>query len=330
LGLTISKSIVKMMAGKLWVESEAGRGATFAFTMPIAKGDKEQGALLEGVNWKTVRVLAVDDDPAMLGYFGRMAEQLGFACDMAASGDEALLMIEQNGSYDLNFVDWKMPGMDGMELSRRIKDYGADKSVVIMISAMEWSLIEEEAKKSGVGKFLSKPIFPSDLTDCINWCLGRGSLKAEFTEAASDCFRGFRMLLVEDVEINREIVVSLLEPTGLEIGCAENGLQAVQLYSENPERIDIIFMDVQMPTMDGYEATRRIRAMSHPSAAKVPIVAMTANVFKEDVERCLQAGMNGHVGKPINLDDVLRTLRLYLPLQGPPDDKPAPPGAAAP
>jgi CheY-like chemotaxis protein len=122
------------------------------------------------------------------------------------------------------------------------------------------------------------------------------------------------MLLVEDVEINREIVVSLLESTGLEIGCAENGLQAVRLYSENPERIDIIFMDVQMPTMDGYEATRRIRAMNHPLAAKVPIVAMTANVFKEDVERCLQAGMNDHVGKPINLDDVLRTLRLYLPL----------------
>jgi CheY-like chemotaxis protein len=313
LGLTISRGIVEMMEGTLWVESEAGKGATFAFTVRVAKGDKEQRGLLDGVDWNTVRVLAVDDDPEILRYFGQMAEQLGFACDMAAGGDEALRMIEQNGSYDLNFVDWKMPGMDGMELSRRIKDYGADKSVVIMISAAEWSLIEEEAKKSGVRKFLSKPLFPSDLADCINWCLGRGSLKAQIAEEANDCFRGYRILLAEDVEINREIVISLLEPTGLEIDCAENGLQAVRLYSENPERIDIIFMDVQMPAMDGYEATRRIRAMDHPLAAKVPIVAMTANVFKEDIERCLQAGMNDHVGKPINLDDVLRALRLYLP-----------------
>ncbi|MDR1242685.1 MAG: response regulator [Deltaproteobacteria bacterium] len=313
LGLTISRSIVEMMEGTLWVESEAGRGATFAFTVRVAKGNKEQRGLLEGVNWNTLRVLAVDDDPVILEYFGRMAGQLGFACDTAASGDEALRMIGQNGSYDLNFVDWKMPGMDGMELSRRIKARGEDKSVVIMISATEWSLIEEEAKKAGVGKFLPKPLFPSDLADCINWCLGRGSLKAELTEAVSDSFQGFRLLLVEDVEINREIVISLLEPTGLEIDCAENGLQAVRLYSENPERVDIIFMDVQMPTMDGYEATRRIRAMDHPLAAKVPIVAMTANVFKEDIARCLQAGMNDHVGKPINLDDVLHALRLYLP-----------------
>ncbi|MDR1686208.1 MAG: response regulator [Desulfovibrio sp.] len=312
LGLAISRRIVEMMDGRIWVESEAGKGATFAFTVRLAKGTSEQHALLEGVDWNTVRVLAVDDDPEVLQYFAQLAEQLGFACDTAAGGAEALRMIDSNGPYDLNFVDWKMPGMDGMELSRKIKERGADKSVVILISAAEWSQIEEEAKRSGVGKFLAKPIFPSDLADCIGSCLGRGSLKEERMETEADCFRGFRILLAEDVEINREIVVSLLEPTGLSIDCAENGTQAVAMYAAEPERYNMIFMDVQMPEMDGYEATRRIRALEHPLAAQVPIAAMTANVFKEDIERCLEAGMDDHVGKPIDLNEVLRMLRRYL------------------
>ncbi|MDR2123774.1 MAG: response regulator [Desulfovibrio sp.] len=313
LGLAISKRIVEMMDGQIRVESEAGKGSTFIFTARLAKGEEEQHPLLEGVNWDTVRVLAVDDDPELLQYFTHLAEQLGFACDTAPGGAEALRMVESNGPYDLYFVDWKMPGMDGMELSRRIRDYGADKSVVVMISAAEWGRIEEDAKQAGVGKFLSKPIFPSDLADCISSCLGRGSIKEERVEADADCFRDLRILLAEDVDINREIVVSLLEPTGLGIDCAENGALAVSMYAAGPDRYSMIFMDVQMPEMDGYEATRRIRALEHPLAAQVPIVAMTANVFKEDIERCLQAGMNDHVGKPIDLNEVLHMLRRYLP-----------------
>jgi CheY-like chemotaxis protein len=265
------------------------------------------------MKWNTVRVLAVDDDPHIRLFFERMSEQLGFACDTASDGDEALRMIEKNGPYDLNFIDRQMPGIDGLELTRRIKAYGADKSVVVIISAADWSLIEKEAHESGVGKFLPKPLFPSTLADCINECLGTGGLKEERDAAATDCFRGCRLLLAEDVEINREIVLSLLEPTGLEIVCVENGLEALNSYSAEPESFDMIFMDVQMPAMDGYEATRRIRALPHPQAAQVPIVAMTANVFKEDIERCLQAGMDDHVGKPLNIDEVLQKLRLYLP-----------------
>jgi CheY-like chemotaxis protein len=186
-----------------------------------------------------------------------------------------------------------------------------------MISAAEWNTIEEEAKEAGVDKFLPKPLFPSAIADCINECLGAGSLLAakEDRPEETDVFDGFHLLLAEDVEINREIVLALLEPTAVEIDCAENGVEAVKLYSEAPGKYDMIFMDVQMPEMDGYEATRRIRALDVPGAKKIPIVAMTANVFREDVEKCLKAGMDDHLGKPLDFDEVLDKLRKYLSLR---------------
>ncbi|MDR2175281.1 MAG: response regulator, partial [Synergistaceae bacterium] len=182
--------------------------------------------------------------------------------------------------------------------------------------AVEWNVVEDEARAAGVNKFLSKPLFVSSIADCINEALGAGSLgAAEESLSGEDDFKGCRVLLAEDVEINREIVLTLLEPTGLSIDCAENGAEAVRLYSEESGRYDMIFMDVQMPEMDGYEATRRIRALGVPGAKEVPIVAMTANVFREDVEKCLEAGMNDHVGKPLDFDEVLDCLRKYLPRQ---------------
>jgi CheY-like chemotaxis protein len=214
-----------------------------------------------------------------------------------------------------------MPGMDGIELSRQLKKRGKGRaSVVIMISAAEWTLVEDEARAAGVNKFMSKPLFPSSIADCINEALSAGTLAAaeeRQPEEETDCFKGYRLLLAEDVEINREIVLTLLEPTALEIDCAENGAEALRLFSEAPDRYDMIFMDVQMPEMDGYEATRRIRALGVPRAKEIPIVAMTANVFREDVEKCLVAGMNAHVGKPLDFDEVMDRLRKYLP-PGPP------------
>jgi CheY-like chemotaxis protein len=168
-----------------------------------------------------------------------------------------------------------------------------------------------------VDKFLSKPLFSSAIADCINECLGMGGLfTADSTQTSpADCFEGYRILLAEDVEINREIVLTLLEPTKLAVDCAENGVEALRLFSVAPDKYAMIFMDVQMPHMDGYEATRRIRATGLPGAETIPIIAMTANVFREDVEKCLEAGMNDHIGKPLNFDVVLEKLRRYLKAQ---------------
>jgi CheY-like chemotaxis protein len=316
LGLAISKRIIEMMGGRIWIESEAGRGSTFTFTFQAERGAEEHQSLLPpGVNWGNLRILAVDDDPEVLEHFTQMAQGMGVLCDTALGGEEAYAAIERGESaYDICFVDWKMPDIDGVELTRRIKASKRGKSVVIMISSADWSAVEEEGKRAGVDKFLSKPLFPSSVTDCINECLGlSGSAGiSEESGADADDFSGRCVLLAEDAEINREIVMALLEPTNLRIECAENGAEAVRLFSENPGRYDAIFMDVQMPEMDGYEASRRIRALDAPNAATVPIIAMTANVFREDIEKCLAAGMNEHLGKPLDIDEVLATLRTVF------------------
>jgi CheY-like chemotaxis protein len=258
-----------------------------------------------------VRILAVDDEPDVQNYFIDLSKQFNTRCDVAAAGQEALDLIRQNGPYDLYFVDWNMPEMNGIELSRRIKENCVNNPVIVMISSIEWMVIESEARMAGVDRFLPKPLFASAIANCLNEYLGKS--EAVKAEAETGSFEGYHILLAEDVEINREIVLALLEPTLVEIDCAENGRKAVELFSRNPERYDMIFMDLQMPEVDGLEATRRIRALDVPQAKAVPIIAMTANVFKEDIEHCLEAGMNDHVGKPLDFDEVLKKLRRYLP-----------------
>jgi signal transduction histidine kinase/CheY-like chemotaxis protein len=314
LGLAISKRIVEMMGGSFQIVSELGKGASFIFTAQLleAAGELEE---IPPVNWEAVRVLAVDDDPDIREYFGDIAGRLGFACDTAASGAEALAMIDTNGVYDVYFVDWKMPGLNGIELSRRINESDGGRSVVIMMSAVDWNTLEADAKEAGVKSFVPKPLFPSSIADCISRSLGAveqvSAAKAGESEII-ERYEGRKILLAEDVDINREIVLTLLEPTALAIDCAENGKQAVELFTRSPESYDLVFMDVQMPEMDGYEATRQIRSSGAPNAERIPIIAMTANVFREDVERCLEAGMNSHVGKPLDLEEVMAALRRYL------------------
>jgi CheY-like chemotaxis protein len=313
LGLSISRNIVEMMGGEIWVESEVGKGSTFSFTIQVARGvDNKYGLLASDVNLSNVRVMAVDDDPEIIRHFTEIIQQFGISCDTAASGEEMLRLVEQNGDSHIYFIDWKMPGIDGIELTRILKANAAApvNVVVMMSSADEQSMLEEAAQKAGVDKFLSKPLLPSAMAVILNECLGIDQKQSPADTAG--IFAGRRILLAEDVEINREIVKTLLEPTLLEIEYAENGMEAVRMFSAAPEKYELIFMDVQMPEMDGYTATQHIRALDVPQAGTIPIIAMTANVFREDVEKSREAGMNGHIGKPLDFEQVLQQLRRYL------------------
>jgi CheY-like chemotaxis protein len=319
LGLAISKSIVELMGGTINVESKVNKGSTFSFTITAKRGtEKEKAKVLAGnINWGNVRILTVDDDPDVLDYFKRITAEFGITCcDTVQSGPAAIDAIKSNGAYNIYFIDWKMPEMDGLELTKEIKERMPDteNAIVILISAAEWTVIELKAKEAGVDKFLAKPLFPSSIADAINEALGMHRLQNDEVKMKnlSGIFAGHRILLAEDAEINYEIVKTLLEPTDLQIDCAINGVEAVRMFKDNPEIYGLIFMDVQMPEMDGLEATRCIRTLDTNKARTVPIIAMTANVFKEDVEKCLDAGMDGHVGKPLDIDEVIAQLNKYL------------------
>jgi CheY-like chemotaxis protein len=269
------------------------------------------------VNWKTLRVLFVDDAPEVREYFRHFAASINLDCTVATGGAEACELVKNTDkAFDIVFTDWEMPDMDGIELAKRLKSEYGTRMVVLMTSVTQWSDIESDAKLAGVDKCITKPLFSSSIVDCINEGLGSAQLiEAESAEGEGEegCFAGRRILLADDVDINREIVVSLLEHTGIAIDTAENGLDAFEKFRDAPSAYEVIFMDIHMPEVDGYEATRRIRALDVSEAGAVPIIAMTANVFREDVEKCLAAGMNDHVGKPVNIEEVMKKLRRYLP-----------------
>jgi len=317
LGLAISKNIVEMMGGSFELDSEPGRGSSFSFTFKAARGVKRPAGLSDaGVNWDNVSILVVDDDKEILEYFDGVMDGLGVKCDTALSGMEALALIDKHGTYDIYFVDWKMPEMDGIKLAGELKAKmdASGNAIVIMISAAELSGAADEASKAGVDKFLSKPLFPSSIADAIAESIGFSQNEKTEDDDPKGIFGGYKILLAEDVEINREIIEAMLEPTLMEMVFAENGLEAIQKYENSPYDFDLILMDVQMPEMDGYEATRKIRASGAANAQSIPIIAMTANVFREDIEKCIEAGMNDHIGKPLNNIEFFAMMRKHLPM----------------
>ena len=315
LGLAISKRIVEMMGGRIRVDSEEGNGSKFSFEFYADRGNEAENrpALLSGVKWDTLRVLVADDDPTICEYFIDIGKRYGFKCDAVTDARQALAKMESGEKYDVFFVDWKMPDINGVELTAMIRRSNLGRGVIIMISSAEWSEIESEAREAGVDKFIPKPLFMSMIMDTIAECMGVevNSESAPQTEELPD-FSAYHVLLAEDVEINREILITLLEPTGVDITYAENGQIALDIFKANPDRYNMILMDMQMPEMDGTAATMKIRELEHANAKVIPIVAMTANVFREDVERCLEIGMNDHIGKPLNFDEVIEKMKKYL------------------
>ena len=314
LGLAISKRIVELMGGDIRVESKLGEGSKFIFTFSMKRCIEVRRHLLdETVNWENIRIFVVDDEPGFREFFMIMAENLKITCAAAASGEEAIKLLEEDDDYNIYFIDYRLPGMDGIEFARYLQSKSLVNSIVTIFSSTDWSVIENEAKAAGVDKFLPKPLFPSMIVDVINTSMSTDSLPSiENITGYTDDFTGHTILIADDVEINREIVISLLEPTGLAVDCAENGLQALQMFRDAPYKYSLILMDIQMPEMDGYDATRQIRALGSAEAQTVPIIAMTANVFREDVEKSLEAGMNSHIGKPIDIEEVTRELRRHL------------------
>jgi signal transduction histidine kinase/DNA-binding response OmpR family regulator len=341
LGLAISKNIIELMGGQIWIESEPGKGSDFAIELALESGKNENKLPVPQKSGKEkIRILVVDDSWEVLEYFREYSRQTGIHCETASDGVEAYKLMEnaEASPFDLIFVDWRMPNMNGIELCEKIKSRFGKKVVVVMISAAEWETVADDAKRAGIDGFIPKPLFPSIITETLSRYLAEnGTVETPAEETLKDIFAGISILLAEDVEINREIVISLLEETGIVIDCAENGIEALKLFSENPAKYKAVLMDVHMPEMDGYEATRRIRAFeaeqlnnmefvpqTQPVSfvegetqryprERIPIIAMTANVFKEDVERCLEAGMNEHIGKPLDFERLIMLLKKYLP-----------------
>ncbi len=314
LGLAISKRIVEQMNGRIWVDSEVGKGSSFKFTIRVKKSSRPlQHTLLPEIARPDFRILAVDTAVCVRECFMDIARALKFTCDTADNMAAAHALLSER-AYDVTFIDWAKTDKDMLELAARIKEDAAN-TVVFMVSATEWAMVEHDAKTSGVDKFIQKPIFPSAIVNCLNACFSEhhsAPANNASTKDEAPNFKGRCILLAEDMDINREILLALLEPYNLKIECAEDGVKAFKMFSDNPEAYDLILMDIHMPEMDGYEATRCIRSLGTPRAATVPIIAATANVFREDIEKCLDAGMDGHVGKPIDKNEILQQLAKFL------------------
>ena len=309
LGLAITKQMVELLGGTIDCESEQGKGTTFTVVLDIPMADRQR----EEMQLDSLDVLVVDDDEIMLQTATDALVSLGASAEQARSGLEALGMIEHRHlagrDYNVIIVDWKMPEMDGLETIRRIRAEINTEIPILLISAYDWSDIEDQAKEAGANGFVSKPLFRSTLYDRINALTGKESGSLEPEDDYSD-LQGLHILVAEDNDINWEIISAMLAMFGITTERAENGRICVDRMRTAAEgSYELIFMDVQMPEMNGLDATRAIRKLENPWAASIPIVAMTADAFSENVTECLNAGMNGHIAKPVDIKLVIKEIR---------------------
>ena len=309
LGLAITKKMVDLMGGSIDCQSEQGKGTTFTVILDLPIADRQR----EDMMLEPMDVLVVDDDEILLETAVDTLESLGVTADRAGSGLEALGMIthrHQTGrDYSVVILDWKMPDIDGVETIRRIRTEVNSSVPILLISAYDWSDIEEKAKEAGANGFVSKPLFRSRLYDKINELLGNEAKSVEPENDYSD-LQGMNILIAEDNDINWEIISTMLGMFGITTERAENGRICVEKMNHAAEgKYDLIFMDIQMPEMNGLDATRKIRTLDDPWASSIPIIAMTADAFSENVMECLNAGMNGHIAKPVDIKLVIKEIR---------------------